>query len=340
MTQAGAGGKTLEQMNEVMRFSLSADRLHTAFNALQIELNNHEKNALETEKKDFQLRIANAIWGERSYTFVQEYLNLLAENYAAGLRLQDFMQEPEKSRENINQWVSDETEQKITDLLTQGTITPDTRLVLTNAIYLKANWMNQFEPSLTTDASFTLLDGSVIQVPMMRQTNSFGYSQKEGHQVVQLPYVGSKLSMLILLPDKGGFDDMQEQLTEIKVDQLASELNYPEIELSMPKFKLESEFSVADYLAEMGMADAFEPGMADFSGMDGTRELYISAVQHKALINVDEFGTEAAAATAVVMGETSMPMEAIQLKIDRPFIFYILDHGTGTVLFMGRVVNP
>lgn len=341
MAQAGAQGETLQQINEALMFSLPSDELHPAINALQLTLNNRENNEYEEGKKDFELNIVNAIWGEKTYTFLPGYLDLLAENYGAGLRLADFISQPDSSRNEINQWVSDQTNERINDLLPEGSITGLTRLVLTNAIYFKASWLHQFEPSVTRDGGFTLLSGEVIQVPMMRQTENFGYARENSYQLVALPYEGNKLSMLVILPNKGSYHQVEASLDEIDIRELIKSSSTTQVDLGMPKFKIESSFGLANPLDLMGMKDAFVPGKADFSGMDGTRDLYISSVQHKAFIEVDETGTEAAAATAVVVGVESMPMdEPIKLNIDRPFIFLIVDNDSGSVLFMGRVLDP
>jgi serpin B len=340
MTQAGANGATLQQMNQALHFTLPAADVHPAFNALQLALNSREKNDQDPKKRDFELRVANAIWGEKTYTFKPEYLDLLSENYGAGVRLLDFKNAPEPSRQTINQWVSDQTEQKIQNLLPEGTITNLSRLVLTNAIYFKANWQSQFDAANTKPGDFTLLDGSKVQTPMMYQSHEFGYAKGDGYEAVELPYQSGKLSMVILLPNEGQFGDIEKSLDGARMQAISNELQIAQVNLSMPKFKIESAFGLADSLKVMGMQDAFDPNKADFSGMDGTRDLYISAVEHKAYVSVDEKGTEAAAATGVVVGTTAAPAQVVDLKIDRPFLFSILDKESGTVLFVGRLVQP
>lgn len=340
MTQAGARNQTLNQMNDVLHFILPENSLHQTFNALQIAMNAREQNDANKKEKDFELDISNVIWGEKTYTFLPEYLDLLAENYGAGIRLMDFVNNADGSRKDINQWVSDETQQKIKDLLAEGTITPQTCLVLTNAIYFKAEWLSQFEKDRTKPDDFSLLDGSMIQVPMMTQSGNFAYLQGDGYQAVALPYKGNKLSMLILLPDQGKFTEIEDGMNADQISSILNDLQNAEVDLGMPKFKVESSFGLKDSLSEMGMPDAFTPGVADLSGMDGTKDLYISAVEHKAYIDVDENGTEAAAATAIVVGITSMPIEVNKLTIDRPFVYFIIDNQTGSILFMGRMLNP
>lgn len=340
MTQAGARGDTLQQMNQVLHFSLPPEKLHPGFNALQLALNNREKNDQDANKRDFELRVTNAIWGEKTFSFKPEYLDLLAEDYGAGMRLLDFKNSPEPARQAINQWVSDETEQRIKDLLPPGTIDQLTRLVLTNAIYFKSSWQSQFNAANTKSGDFTLLDGSKVQAQMMSQSSQYGYAKGTGYQAVELPYESGKLSMVILMPDEGQFSEIEKSLDGARLDAIRSELQSTQVNLSLPKFQIESEFGLADTLKAMGMPDAFTPDKADFSGMDGERDLYISDVVHKAFVTVDENGTEAAAATGVVVGTTAMPAQVVDLTIDHPFIFFITDKQSGAVLFVGRMVNP
>ncbi|UCC15883.1 MAG: serpin family protein, partial [Dehalococcoidales bacterium] len=236
-------------------------------------------------------------------------------------------------------WVSDETEGRIEDLIPQGQLNAATRLVLTNAIYFNAAWQYPFEESQTSDSSFYLLNGQDVTISMMKQTELFGYTNGEGYQAVELQYDGAELSMVILLPDPGQHVSFEEQLTADKVDEIIDGLKYSQVALAMPKFEFESEFMMKDTLSAMGMPIAFSSG-ADFSGMTGAKDLYIDQVIHKAFVSVDEAGTEAAAATAVDIKLTSMPAEPVKVTIDRPFIFFIRDIETGAILFVGRVLNP
>jgi serpin B len=339
MTYAGARGETEGQMAETLHFILSQDRLHPAFNALDLELARRGEGAKGKDSEGFRLNIVNAIWGQDGYKFLPEFLDLLAENYGAGLRLLDFAKAPEESRVTINDWVSDQTEGRIKDLIPQGLIDTLTRLVLTNAIYFNAAWSKPFEERLTDDGTFHLLDGGEVTVPMMRQTASFGYAEGEGYQAVELPYDGRELSMVILPPEAGGFEAFEGSMTAERVDAILKGLTYGEVALTMPKFEIESDFSLAQVLAAMGMPDAFSRA-ADFSGMDGTLKLFIRDVVHKAFVSVDEAGTEAAAATAVIIAEKAMPALPVEVTVDRPFVFLIRDIETGTILFVGRVVNP
>ncbi|MDP3955293.1 MAG: serpin family protein, partial [bacterium] len=291
------------------------------------------------DDKGFRLHIVKAIWGQKDYKFLPEFLDLLAENYGTGLRVLDFIKETEPSRITINKWVSDQTEERIKDLIPQGAINELTRLVLTNAIYFNAAWQYPFDKQATANGDFYLPGGSNITVPMMRKTASFGYAEGNGYQAIELPYDGRELSMVILLPEQGSFDSFEALLSSQKARNIIQEIKYRQVALSMPKFKYESSFGLKKALSSLGMAAAFTPD-ADFSGMNGKRDLFVHDVLHKAFVSVDEAGTEAAAATAVIVGTTSMPAEPIEVKIDRPFIFLIRDVETGTVLFIGRVLNP
>lgn len=340
MTYAGARGDTEKQMADTLNFLLSqGDSLHPAFNGLDIDLSSRGGGAKGKDEEGFRLNIVNAIWGQEDFKFLSEYLDILAENYGAGLRILDFIKAPEQSRITINEWVSDQTEDRIEDLIPQGAIDALTRLVLTNAIYFNAAWQYPFNEEATSDGLFYLLDGGTITIPMMRLTESLGYTSGDGYQVVELPYDGNELSMVILLPDSGQFKDFEESLNYRKVDGIISDVKRSQVSLQMPKFEFESEFSLKSALANMGMPIAFS-GDADFSGMTGNKDLFIDEVIHKAFVSVDEAGTEAAAATAVIMKLTAVPAEPITVTVNRPFIFLIRDIETGAILFIGRVLNP
>ncbi|MHA2380841.1 MAG: serpin family protein [Candidatus Thorarchaeota archaeon] len=345
MTYAGARGETAEQMATTLQFLLEQGRLHPAFNWLDVELAGRGEGAQGKDGEGFRLNIVNAIWGQKDYEFLDEFLDVLAENYGAGLRILDFINETEQSRITINDWVSDQTEDRIKDLIPQGAIDALTRLVLTNAIYFNAAWEYPFDEDITADGLFYLLDGGQVTVPMMKQTEAFGYTDGEGYKAVELRYDvgelpdGKPLSMVIILPEDGQFEAFEEGLQAQKVNDIIGDLQLTQVALTMPKFGFESEFSLKDTLAEMGMPIAFS-GTADFSGMTGNLGLAISDVLHKSFVAVDEAGTEAAAATAVIMRETAMPDPPVEVTIDDPFVFLIRDIETGAVLFVGRVLNP
>ena len=339
MTYAGASGETAQQMADTLHFLLGQDKLHPAFNWLDAELAKRGEGAEGKDGEGFRLNIVNAIWGQKDYEFLTDFLDVLAENYGAGLRILDFITETEKSRLTINDWVSDQTEGRIEDLIPQGAIDALTRLVLTNAIYFNAAWENPFDKKMTADGPFYLLDGGQVIVPMMKQTESFSYTEGEGYQAVELLYDGDEISMVILLPEAGQFEAFEEGLQAQQVDAIINDLQDTRVTLTMPQFEFDSEFSLKDTLAGMGMPIAFS-GDADFSGMTGNQELSISDVVHKAFVAVDEAGTEAAAATSVIIKLTAVPEPPVEVTIDRPFIFLIRDIETGAILFIGRVMNP
>jgi serpin B len=339
MTFGGARTTTEKQMAETLNFLLSSNQLHTAFNSLDAALASRGQGAKGKDDQGFRLHVVNAIWGQKDFSFLPAYLDLLAQNYGAGLRILDFKKSPEPSRQTINQWVSDQTEGKIKDLLPKGSIDDYTRMVLTNAIYFNAAWLSQFQKNSTFNGTFTLIDGSKVTVPMMNQQKFFNYNKGANYQVVELYYDGRELSMVIILPDASQFTSFENALSGQQLSQIIGNLSPADVRLSMPKFKIESEFSLKDALSDLGMPVAFTD-QADFSGMDGKRDLFIKDVVHKSFVDVDEAGTEAAAATGVIVGLTSMPTEIKEMKIDHPFIFLIRDIQTGAILFIGRVMNP
>ena len=340
MAYAGAAGETEKDMAEVLNFNLPQDRLHPAFNILDLQFEQRNQGTGHGNGEGFQLNVVNAIWGQQGYHFLDEYLDVLARYYGAGLRLLDFVNETEQSRITINQWVSEQTEGKIENLIPQGAINEITRLVLTNAIYFNANWNLPFDEKRTSDGVFHLLDGGTVTVPMMRQTDYFGYAEGANYQAVELLYDGEETSMVILLPAAGQFDNFEESLDADLVKGIIGNLEKRRVALTMPKFEYESSFSLTQALSATGMGGAFTCMQADFSGMNGNYDLYISDVLHKAFISVNESGTEAAAASAVMICSGAPPKVQEEVTIDRPFIFLIRDIPTGSTIFIGRVLNP
>ena len=344
MTWAGERGETDAQMADVLRFSLPSERLHPAFNALEQQLASRGRNLPRDEDgTGFQLSIANSIWGQREFDFEDSFLDLLAEQYGAGMRLVDFIGSPDPSRLLINDWVAQRTEDRIKDLLPEGSVNVLTRLVLTNAIYFNASWLDPFDPVQTVDGAFSKLDGSSVTTPMMNHSVRTVYAAGKDYQAVELPYVGYEVSMVVILPEAGDFGAFESNLGRDTLEGITRDLSDTQVTLTMPRFEFEADVGLSEVLKGLGMPIAFEPpgadSGADFSGMDGRRDLFIHDVLHKAFVAVDEEGTEAAAATAVIVGVRSMPPSAT-VVIDRPFIFLIKDRATGTVLFLGRVVDP
>lgn len=337
MTYAGARGDTATEMADVMHYRLAQEELHPVFNYLDLTLESRGANASGQEDGDpFRLEIANAIWGQTDYEFKQEFLDTIALNYGAGLRLLDFQEEPEASRLTINEWVETKTEEKIKNLLPEGSITPATVMVLTNAIYFNAAWETPFQEGLTSDADFTTLSGNVKQVPMMSQMERHGHARVGSADAVELDYDGGEVSMVLIVPDE--FQEFEEN--EFDADylrELDESMEPKMVDLAMPKFQIDTTLPLTETLQEMGMILPFTD--ADLSGLaDG--DLVITDVIHKAFINLNEEGTEAAAATAVVVGETSAPTAEVTVNANKPFIYLIRDVETGTVLFIGRVADP
>lgn len=339
MTYAGARGETEQQMQDTLHFALPQSELHPMFGDLNNTLNSRAEEFAAYEVEALHLNIANALWGEQTLPFYPDFTQTLEQNYAAALRLVDFINAAEDARVMVNDWVADETEDRIQDLVPQGVITPDTRLVLANAIYFQAGWMNTFDEAFTRDDTFNLLDGTQVTVPMMNLQENFLYTAGDGYQAIQLPYWGD-MSMLVFLPDAGQFETFEQALSTQTLSDTLGNLTPQDVNLAMPRFEYEFSVGLNDILSALGMPIAFTDD-ADFSGM-ADAPLSISDVLHKAYIKVDESGTEAAAATAVVVGVTSVqvPQEVIALRIDRPFIYVIYDQRTNTLLFMGRVLNP
>jgi serpin B len=338
MTYGGARGNTAKQMADVLHFPANHQELHPAFANLEALL-----NAVQ-EKGKVQLHVANSLWPQKDYPFLKEYLALVKKYYGVDITPVDYVQAADAATRSINRWVEEKTKNKIKDLIQPGILDALTRLVLTNAIYFKGNWASQFDENRTKHDDFYLLSGQTVQTPMMAQKSKFKYNEFESLQVLELPYVGEGLSMLVLLPkEKGGLPHLEKSLTAETLREWTEGLMEIEVKVFLPKFKMTSLFSLEKTLAAMGMHDAFDRTKANFSGMDGQRNwLYIGAVVHKAFVDVNEEGTEAAAATAVVMRikMARRPLRPVVFRADHPFLFLIRDNQTGSILFMGRVLDP
>jgi serpin B len=333
MTYGGARGETAEEMAKALRFELGPDRTHPAFAEL-------DKVFKQIQKKgQVKLHIANSLWPQKGHNFLPDYLELLKRYYGVSITPLDYVTAAEQARKVINRWVEDKTNDRIKDLIRPGDLKSITVLVLVNAIYFKGNWASQFDPNITRESDFHLPGDQQTRVPMMYQKGNFEYGEIDGAKLLKLPYVGKELSMVIILPETlGGISQIEDQLTTENLDEWFSRISEQDVKVYLPKFKFTwGTFELNRPLQTLGMCKAFG-SEADFSGMDGTRGLYIGLVLHKAFIEVNEEGTEAAAATAVIM-EKSIPKIPV-FKADHPFLFFIRDNATGSILFLGRVVDP
>ncbi len=337
MTWAGARGETASEMARVLHFSGTPETIHSAMHDFRVGL---EATA---SKDSIDLSVANCLWGDRSHTFLPDFLSLTESAYGAGLEKVDFAGDAEGSRNTINRWVEDRTRGRITDLLAPGSVTGATRLVLTNAIYFKGRWNEPFQKDLTKDAPFHVTRSKDVTAPMMHAMTKARYAKAGEAGLLLLPYQGEHLSMAILLPDRtDGLAAIESGITWEKLDGWINDASSREVQLSLPRFRTTSSFSLGETLEKMGMPSAFDPGKADFSGTDGKRDLCISLVVHKAFVEVTEEGTEAAAATGAVEMLTSVREvpKPVTFIVDHPFLFLIRDNATGTILFMGRITNP
>ncbi len=335
MTYAGARSETEKQMAKAMHFSLSHDKLHPAFSNLQDKLNKVQKGRV-------QLHVANSLWPHNKYPFKEKFLSLVKKNYKTEITAVDYVRQTEKARKTINTWVEDKTRGKIKESIPPGVLGISTRLVLSNAIYFKGNWRNQFDKKYTRDRLFKLSPDKTVKTPMMYQRGEFGYWADKDLQVLEMPYVG-RLSMLVLLPTKvDGLSQIEKRLNVENLRKWNRHLREEKVDILLPKFKLESNFRLDRALQTMGMVDAFTDN-ADFSGMDGTDWLYIAAVLHKALLDVNEEGTEAAAVNITIGTEKiggPRPPPPPQFYADHPFVFLIQEKQTGSILFIGRMTDP
>jgi serpin B len=338
MVSAGAKGETQQQIAEALRFSLPQARLHPAFNDLDQALASRGQDAEGQDGQPFALNVANALWGQLHYQFQAPFLDTLAQNYGAGMHVVDFAGAPSASVKVINDWVSARTEDKIQNLLSEADISGSTKLVLTNAIYFNARWATPFDEADTKLATFTRADGTTAQVQTMSGTVGGRYAAGAGYEAVSLPYDGSELSMILVLPTEGTLEELADGLDGTHLAAIAGQMSSYDVTVHLPRFKMETKYQLAEHLSAMGMPLAFSAD-ADFSGISTQSKLFISKVIHQAFVNVNESGTEAAAATAVVMRDTAAA-ETVEVSFDRPFLFFIRDDATGSVLFLGRVSDP
>jgi serpin B len=341
MTAAGGAGDTRQQIRDALQVTLEGDAFDAAINGTDQSLMTY---ADATD--GITLRVVNSTWMQTGWNFKISYLDHLSRYYGAGVNLMDFMSEPEACRVIINTWVEEQTNQKIENLLTEGSITPATVLVLTNAIYFLGNWLYSFDAGYTEDSDFNLLDKSTVSAPMMRfdepgKKVTMKYSRVGTTRALDFPYKGDRLAMTVLLPDAGEFKAFESGLSIEAINELIDGLDSTELMVSLPKFEFTyGTESLKEALKALEMIEPFIAGTADFSGIDGSLNLFIADVLHKAFIAVDEEGTEAAAATAVIIERSSYNPDDPVFTVDRPFIYLIRDKETGTILFMGRTIDP
>ncbi|MGO8926192.1 MAG: serpin family protein [Limisphaerales bacterium] len=336
MTYAGARGDTARQMEQTLHFDPSNTGLHELFSRLDA--------ALKVAQGSNELSIANSLWPQEKYPFREEFLDLLKRDYGATVTPLHYEREAELARVTINQWVDDKTRHKIAEIIGPGVLNALTRMVLVNAIYFKGTWATPFPESATQPDKFYAQPDTAFTVPFMHKRGQFRYAENDQLQMLALPYIGQHLQRVILLPrSRDGIGPLERSLTPASLAAWTSGMRNQQVDVALPKFKMSSGFSLAQALEGLGLTDAFYPERADFSGMDGrAHSLYLNAVLHKAYIEVNEKGTEAAAATAVVVEAAAKPIEELprEFRADHPFLFLIRDSTTGTILFMGRVVKP
>jgi serpin B len=338
MAYAGARGQTATEMQKVLHFTLPAERLHPAMGALLTQMNGQHNG--------YELHVADALWAEQDASFLPAYLTLVQTDYGAGFRPVDFKSSPEAVRATINQWIEQQTNNKIQNLLGPGTVTSATRLLLTNAIYFKGAWRDQFDKNYTEDEEFHLSAKQSIKTPMMNRNGGYRYYDGGTFQELEMPYKGEELAMIILLPKEiGGLPALEKSFTSSAVSTWLNKLApVSKVILSLPRFTMTQQFELSGTLSKMGMPQAFS-GSADFSGMTGKPNFMISAAIHKAFIDVNEQGTEAAAATAITMVATAIRRPdneppPIIFDADHPFLFLLRDTSSGSILFLGRVTDP
>ena len=335
MALAGARGQTATQMEGVLRLTLPPDELHPAMGKLLAQMN--EKNP------NYQLSAADALWAQQNQNFLAGLSQAGRSQLRRRLPPGQFPAAPETARTTINQWIEKQTNNKIPNLVPPGAITPSTRLVLTNAIYFKGDWLDPFDERATADADFHLSSTQTVKAPMMHESSNFNFFDDTSFQALELPYKGNALSMVVLLPkDVAGLPALEQSLTPATLTGWLGNLrSAPKVIVSLPRFTMTQQFELSSALSAMGMQLAFT-GAADFSGMDGERDFTISAAIHKAFIDVNETGTEAAAATSIIMRATAMRVEPppMVFNADHPFLFLIRDMRSGSILFLGRVTDP
>lgn len=336
MAYSGASGSTATEMASALHFTLPPEELHPAMGALLARFN--------APHQGYEFRVADALWVQQGGHFFPAFLNIIKTDYAAGLHTVDFVHASEPARDTINQWVAQQTANKIKDLLQPGVVNADTRLVLTNAIYFKGNWQDQFEETKTASEDFYLTAAEPVKAPLMHRTGSYAYFNAGAFQLLDLPYKGRDLSMIVLLPNAvDGLSSLEQSITAVSLGEWLDRTKpVTKVNLSLPRFKITREFDLDEALRALGMRQAFDRATADFSAINGKRDLWIGAAVHKAFVDVNEEGTEAAAATGIGFRSMAMMREPppVVFRADHPFLFLIRDNHSGSILFIGRVTDP
>lgn len=333
MAYAGARGETEQQMVKALRFPPGQGDVHAGFAALQKQLNEAEK------QEGIKLNVANGLWAQQGHPFLPAFLQIAQQNYEARVNQVDFRTQSESARKEVNDWVSKKTNGKIEEIIPSGSLDAMTKLVLVNAIYFKGQWATQFDKSKTAPADFYVSSSQKVQAQMMNLKSHFKFADHGNFQLLEMPYKGNELSMVVLLPKEvEGIKGMESTLRQQELTNWISQARSEEVNVFLPRFKITAKFKLSEQLVAMGMPQAFTD-RADFSGMDGTRNLFISSVLHKAYVEVNEEGTEAAAATGTTMKATNFRPPPT-FRADHPFLFLIRDVKSGSILFMGRVADP
>ncbi|HLG25052.1 MAG TPA: serpin family protein [Candidatus Nanoarchaeia archaeon] len=333
MTYEGAKGQTAEEMESVLHIPKEAGLRRPNFAKIYNDINKKDKK--------YKLSTANALWAQKEYKFLEDYTGTVEKYYGGKVTNLDFVKESEKSSEIINSWIEEQTNGKIKDLIPPGVLNADTKLVLTNAIYFKGTWVKQFDKKDTQNEDFTISPGQTAKVPMMRLAggdSKFSYAETDEIQILEMPYDGEDLSMLVILPKENNLGKTEASVNLKKLSEWKGMLKEQRVDIFIPRFKFETKYFMVETLKDLGIHSAFSG--ADFSGIDGTKSLFISDVIHQAFVEVNEEGTEAAAATAVVAQTTSVGPRIPVFRADRPFIFIIQQKDTGNILFLGKVNNP
>ncbi len=334
MVYAGAKDETAHEMEQSLGFGQGIGESYRGLT----------KGMLAAPEDAGDLEVANSIWPQRGYRLLRTYVKELEENYASEVRTQDFAKQPERARRDINAWVRERTRERIGEILPEGAIGADTRMILVNAVYFRAPWMHVFPQSATREEVFFATPSTEVAAPMMRVSDAFAYHETPEVQAVRIPYRMGAFSMTVILPKaRNGLSAVEMSLDRAFLHTLSGELERRKVDLSIPRFRIETDLLLNESMKRLGVQRAFDPGFADFSGMNGKHDLYLSDALHRAVVAVDEEGTEASAATALTMKRTSAPlplMEPVVFRADHPFLFLIQEDISGAILFIGRVCRP